>query len=133
MSSYDDVMACAVCGRVLSHHEGRGYAHSLQDLKEEDHPAVPVPAGSVPVRGRCDFCNVDHPVWAVPARTFSLIPGHSFAGGWAACGSCVEYVKSGDWDGLASHAAADPEQVPLLRILYQMLGQNVTGEPAPLR
>lgn len=125
-------MVCAVCGRVLDHHSGVGYAHTLQDRAKEDHPAVPVPAGEVPLRGRCDFCNRDNPTWSLPAKSFSPFPGHMMDGDWAACDTCVEHIGRRDWGTLARKVARRPQDIPALNHLYRLLSSNITGDPTRL-
>lgn len=132
MTNSTEIHACAVCGRVLDHHSNLGWAHTLQDRRKEDHVAVPVPASALQIRGRCDFCNADDPTWAVPCRTFTVIPGHPLQGDWAACDTCVTYVNQGDWDGLSRHAAPSPDHVGILQVLYVALAANITGRPTPI-
>lgn len=103
-----EIRVCAVCHRVLDHAEGKGWMHTMQDRHPEDHPAVPVPEGQVPIKGRCDFCNTDEPTWRVPVATFPM-PGpggerHYSQGDWAACDLCGELVARNRWDALLSRA-----------------------------
>lgn len=93
---------------------------------------MPVLASEVPYIGRCDFCNVDHPTWRVPASSFQVAPGHGSDGDWAACDSCVELVKVRNWSVLARRAAPAPHLVPALQVLYGTLEQHLLGEPVPL-
>jgi len=107
-------MACAVCGRVLDEHEGKGFTHTI-DLLDADHPAVPVPDTEVEVNEKCDFCFADDTVWMLPASDFNLPPVriqvyasvsleiedeslrlHSL-GNWGACDPCGQLILAEQW------------------------------------
>lgn len=132
---------CAVCGRVLDYADGQGWMHSLQDQRSEDHPAVPVPFDSVPMRGRCDFCNLDYPTMIIPARNFEIMPGHMSNGDWGACDICCALIEGNRWNRLIDRAvqttnSAGPMTQDQLRQslahLYKALRKNITGSPKPL-
>lgn len=139
--SRDLIMMCAVCGRVLDHDSDLGWSHSLQDRIAEDHPAVPVPQGEVPIIGRCDFCNTDYPTMVVPARSFVVIGRNMSDGDWAACTVCGKLIARNAWIALiervirlSSNGALIPRAVlrQSLVTLYAKLRNNITGPPQPL-
>lgn len=130
----DQSLVCAVCARVLTDHPLLGWVHGLQD-SPADHPSIPATRDEIHTRSRCDFCNVEDPVWVVPVASFVALPGHGSDGDWAACDTCVAFVRTDDWPGLARHAAlrlstperkADPAA---LRHIYQELRANLRGKP----
>lgn len=127
-------LVCAVCARVLTDHPLLGWVHGLQD-SPSDHPPVPASRDVIHTRGRCDFCNAEDPAWVVPADSFVALPGHGSDGDWAACESCVAFVRKDDWAGLARHAAlrlSTPERKAdhvVLRRLYRELRDNLRGKP----
>jgi hypothetical protein len=100
-------MVCAVCALPLDALVLPGkpeeYIH-IQDI-DLDHPAVPVPAGDVRTRLRCDFCNGEPAVWRIVADDFPMPQpqsgGHS-VGDWAACAECGKLIGRDRWIGLAS-------------------------------
>ncbi len=145
---------CAVCGRVLDRWtDGDGnnerWEHSTQDLKQFDHPAVPVGKHEIKPNYRCDFCNLDVSTHTVPASSFTVMitpEQHSVSeGNWSACPTCVELVCSGSWDELVERAlttspamrgmANSSETKAVLRVylglMYGVLCEHMLGEPFP--
>lgn len=97
---------CAVCGRVLDYVSGAGWRHTLTDLENEDHPAVPVALTDIAPVFRCDFCSVDDPAWSIPVESFEVSPGHGSDADWAACDVCVQFVRRRSWRQLADRASS---------------------------
>src|SRR4051794_33774358 len=97
--------ACAVCGHVLDFVTPQGWAHPAW-LVPEDHLAVAVDPSEIAVRGKCDFCFADDPMWILPTRSFETTEGYSSAGDWAACDDCTAFIMSNDWVGLARRAVS---------------------------
>lgn len=148
-SNDPEARACAVCARVLDRVVApdrvttTGYKHSDADLPE-DHPAVPVPYAAVNLRGRCDFCFVEHPTWQIPARRFDYdsIPDAGSADNWAACDTCAGYIAADRWTALRRYVLARyvsgeapsknmtiAELDTALGRLWRQLRQNITGAP----
>jgi hypothetical protein len=58
--------------------------------------------------GICDFCGEPNPHWLIPAVdseigtiiTEERSETHMSEGNWAACNTCVEFVRKGDRKGL---------------------------------
>lgn len=143
--SNEDIMICAICGRVLDrfveHGTGRvAFQHTIQDSSPEDHPAIPIPDPEMQKQkiGRCDFCNADFPKWGIPAREFEMpgLPGHFSDGDWAACDTCRILIEKNRWDTLARRAVENHQGNPLvtkevikanLVTMYNRLRKNITG------
>lgn len=142
-------MVCGVCGRTLDvitydRDDEARYRHTMQDMQGgEDHPAVPVEAGTIAERGRCDFCNVDEPTMVVPVESFEYrhLPGHNSLGDWAACDECARLIGMGYWNLLIKRVLAIdpmPTRMPpgvhraVLVELYNELGPHITGKPRPI-
>jgi len=132
-------LVCAVCARVLDRHPS-GWAHAAAD-RPEDHPAVPVAAGEVEVRGRCDFCSADDPVAELPATTFLVGAIGGSVGAWAACRRCAALIRAGDWAGLEQravdaqemlHGPLGPETRAMISGLYSRLRAHVVGPLRPM-
>lgn len=132
---------CERCGRVLDHHEGIGFVHTVGDAGM-DHDPVPVPVSeAVVVVGRCDFCYADWPAWVVPAGEFEVMPGHMSSGDWAACDGCAALINSNQWSALIRRAQqswqirhGEPMAPPVadgLPRLYRLLRKHITGGLRP--
>lgn len=161
-----EAMICAVCGRVLdaaaevdsSRPDGSGdrivgWMHGFVDQlgpdgTGEDHPAVPVRPGEVPVRGRCDFCNADDPIVALSVEAF-VMPRHGMPGGpehasaedWAACKDCAVLLAGERWNDLIRRVRSEqrrrgivnpPEVFVQLAELYRQIALHTTGPLKPL-
>lgn len=137
----EDFRACAICGRMLSHHttlagKSIGWEHGAQE-QPEDHPAVPVSLDQIELLGRCDFCNVDFPAWEVPARDFELpLPGQRSCGAWSACDTCADLLRRDRWAELLDRCARlgaerNGMSVQVVRALvgplFRRLRKNITG------
>lgn len=139
-----EARVCGVCGRVLSYWEGRGWMHAFCDLRDEDHPAVPVQPEDIEFIGRCDFCQADHPTFVVPCRPFELeiLPQHGSTADWAACEVCARLVDAGHWAKLRRRAIrafervagepVQPEVEHAIKLLYAQLRENIEGSSRPL-
>lgn len=151
--SNEQIMVCAVCGRVLDRFEDDengqvSFQHTLQDSGPdgEDHPAIPIPDREMNQEqkiGRCDFCNTDYPTWGIPARAFPMpdLPGHFSDGDWAACEFCKTLIVKNHWDTLTRRATENyrsnmpvPKEIlrAKLAMMYNRLRKNINGEPYPL-
>lgn len=156
-----EVMVCAVCGRPLntvmsvdtslpdgSGNRLVGWRHGMQELEGEDHPAIPVRQGQVPLRGRCDFCNAEDPIVSLPVANF-IMPGPQEPGGgqpasagdWAACKDCAVLVARHDWQALIRRVRAEqrkrgtinpPEVYAALAGLYREIEMHIAGPLRPL-
>lgn len=153
-------MVCAVCGRVLDEHEDseglRGFAHPVDLLATEDHPAVPVEDTEVHVNEKCDFCFADRTEWLLPAAEFVLPPlrfdlsgdgtlgieDDSMAlrsqGDWGACDPCGQLILANAWpkilrrvrDRWPSVHSGNPMDEDMYLSTYHLfnaLRQNITG------
>lgn len=153
----EQTCVCAVCGRVLdivvsydadapNSSQGTvvGYRHGQSDRESTDHPAVPVREGRVPTRGRCDFCNAEDPIVALPVGDF-IMPGgggnNASAGDWAACHHCAPLIAADRWGDLIKRVRAEqrargvkhPAQVYVaLAELYREIALHTTGKLKPL-
>ncbi len=138
-------MICAVCGRPLDTYRDYdtqevSYAHT-RPLERDDHVAVPVPVGQVPVVARCDFCDASDPSYVVVANSFVLpelghvagvgtVDQHSH-GNWAACAACAKLVERGAWGQLVTRvkqtAPAELRSTPrrVYLAMYEALAPNV--------
>lgn len=146
--------ACAVCGRVLSHIFGSGWVHGPAPkftAEGADHPAVPVPADQIHVRGRCDLCGGE-PVVAVAhaapitiagvTHNDEMTPLAGYDSDWGCCAVCARLVKKNQWDRLLKRcvnaiAASDDtpitaDLVEVLRTFQRALRANLQGPPVPL-
>ncbi len=118
----DDLRICAVCGRPLDTYTPPGggeprWMHTLSQLLDEDHPAVPVRPGEVPTVGRCDFCGEPGPQFELPAGDFiveaavelvvdGFLADQASRGNWSACPPCAELVAADRWGALVRRCAA---------------------------
>ena len=136
-------MVCAVCGRTLDVVVGYGWRHTMMDAANADHPAVPVPAGSIAERPRCDFCSEDNVIAILPVASFQLpdVDGHGSDGDWALCQTCNALVVAGNWELLLQRAVSVFVTLPgpvrqnveaSMRLLHQTIRANVIGPPQPL-
>lgn len=134
-------MMCAACKRVLERKTLMGtvsWQHPTDMLRTEDHPAIPVPLDEETVEEKCDVCFTDHPQWVLPARDFQAHPALPIStSNWALCDVCAALVKGDRWEALyeravenyeARHGAMLPEGHAIIRTMYAMLRENVTGE-----
>jgi hypothetical protein len=158
ISEGEEVIGCAVCGRVLNAwvpvladgtvlDSQTDYRHGLAELPE-DHLPVPVPYGDLGQnqRGKCDFCAAEDPGWVVPVRTFTVDygpgvdrPDDLSVANWAACDTCVRYIRKDRWDWLAEHVgqqigaqfslATRDEVLARIARLHQQVRQNMRGKP----
>ncbi|MGH3985857.1 MAG: hypothetical protein ACRDTZ_00875 [Pseudonocardiaceae bacterium] len=139
------IMICQTCGRVLAAktfaEQTVVYQHTFQDSL--DHDARPTPMPPDYEGGRCDFCNLDHPSFTVPARSF-VTPntGYGSRGDWAACATCATLIQRNQWTTLITRVVALAErdhgrEVPTLRTelggLYRRLRTNITGALRPVQ
>lgn len=134
-------MACAVCGRVLSHYPGLGWGHTVNDELSgaADHLAVPVDVDDTDTRLRCDFCSAEDPGWILPASAYELGFGHWNEGDWAACGECARLLERNQWNRLVERAWAahvqrqgpTPGGEAALRATYRQLRKHITGAVHP--
>lgn len=148
-------LICAVCGRVLF--EARtddgdliGWMHANADLVDEDHPAVPVRRGTVPTRGRCDFCNGDEQIVILPVEPFEIpvppelaarIPRQMSGDEWAACKDCAVFVAKRDWYRLLlrvrreQQARGDrhpPVVYEQMMAMFRAIDEHITGPLRPI-
>lgn len=98
---------CGVCHHILTPVEQAGgllWAHGLN----ADHEPVPVPVQDPELK--CDFCSAPDPTWQAECTPFLtstnvVVPGVDFDqqddGLWAACDTCADYIRRGDWQRLA--------------------------------
>jgi hypothetical protein len=141
---------CAVCARVLNHHEVDGWQHTRQD--PDDHPVVPVIDGEVQVRGRCDFCSAEPPVSFVVSEPIKMIavadddeplPVTRSDSTWACCAVCDRLIRKGRWtqvserslrsmSALQGGAMVPAEVATTLRQLHQVVAANMVGQPIRL-
>ena len=140
--SPSEVHVCLTCRRVLDLDEVTGYQHTMQDA-DADHEAQPVPYSEMfDVLGRCDFCNVDHPDFVLPARDFMVAPGHVNQGDWAACMACADLIGKDQWTALArrvvtltlqQHPDRQRHEVEIgVGRVYRLLRKNIIGSLRPL-
>lgn len=97
--------ACAVCGHVLNRYTssfGETWVHVLEE--DNDHPAVPVPSGSIRTIILCDFCLVEGARWVLPVENYSIEPGGQNVGDRQSCDACAALLERRDWDGLTRRA-----------------------------
>jgi hypothetical protein len=132
---------CAVCGISLDQVGGQWF-HIRELVGKSDHVAVPVDYDPAQVRAMCDFCYLEIPrddIWTVLAQDFQIpIIGTMSAGNWAACSTCVGYVRLGAWSALVDHAGTEytrrnggnPTEIKMwLTALYERLSKNLTDPP----
>lgn len=136
------VHVCRKCLRVLDESSTSGFQHTMQDM-DADHAPDPAPYHSVmEVRGRCDFCNRDHPDFVLPVRDYVVAPGHVNQGDWAACKGCAALIEKDQWSALVRRVVAiametKPEserkavEVGVPRA-YRMLRKHIIGSLKPL-
>jgi hypothetical protein len=96
--------ACAVCGHVLNQYTGsfgETWVHALEE--DKDHPAVPVPSGSIRTISLCDFCLAPDASWVLPVEDYR-VPGGENVGDWSCCAGCASFLERGDWAGLTQRA-----------------------------
>lgn len=128
--------ACAVCGHVLNHYTGsfgETWVHALEE--DKDHPAVPVPSGSIRTISLCDFCLAPDASWVLPVEDYRIDPGGENVGDWQSCAGCAALLERGDWDALtqrAMDAARDRGQIEgaelaVFEAMYRQLREHVTG------
>ncbi len=101
----------------------------------------------VQVRGRCDFCFADNPVWVVPAKEIRYeIPALDSGGGmdsdWAACDPCGQLIMKDRWNALLDRVQGSWERRNFesmtetmqaeLRKLYRLLRKSITGSLRPI-
>lgn len=105
MSNPRRLRVCAVCGHGLNiigpPGEEVGYVHSPGH--GDDHVAVPVEPGDVPMRPVCDMCNtVTHPneVYTWPCRDFVMANGSANEGDWCLCPGCHVLAVNERWEEL---------------------------------
>ncbi len=134
--------ACAVCGHVLNQYTGafgETWVHAL--TQDQDHPAVPVPSGSIRTISLCDFCLAPDASWVLPVEDFTIdsvwedIPAHANVGDWQSCAGCAALLERGDWDGLSQRALTaaldrgqiDGAELAVFKELYSQLREHITG------
>lgn len=128
--------ACAVCGHVLNQYTGsfgETWVHALEE--DKDHPAVPVPSGSIRTISLCDFCLAPDASWVLPVENYSIDPGGENVGDWQCCAACAALLERGDWDGLSQRAltaALDRGQIEGAELavfteMYSLLREHITG------
>jgi len=140
---------CLVCGRILTHVEGGGWTHGLQD-EPADHPAIPVIPTEVPgqLRARCDFCSDEDPPYVIPAESFDIdlvgLPVEAAQGShgdWAACERCAALVDAGRWADVlrASVRGWESRNGPMhpaikayIARLHRQLSKHITGGSRPV-
>lgn len=136
------VHVCRTCKRVLDEDSRLGFRHTVQDAST-DHEADPVPyAEMFDVKGRCDFCNLDHPDFVLPVRDYLVAPGHMNQGDWAACTPCAALIERDQWSALIRrvvtltlehHPERDSREVEVgVNRVYRLLRKNIAGSLRPL-
>lgn len=128
--------ACAVCGHVLNQHTsafGKTWVHALDE--DKDHPAVPVPSGSIHTIRLCDFCLAPDASWVLPVEDYFVGVEGQNVGDWQSCAGCAVFLERSDWDGLTQRAftaALDRGQIEgaelaVFQQMYSQLREHVTG------
>lgn len=141
---------CAVCARVLSHHEVDGWQHALQDT--DDHPVVPVLPDEVHTRTRCDFCSSEPTISFIVAEPIDMIAvaddDEQVAvsrsdSTWACCAVCDRLIRKRRWAEVSERslramsaqqggAMVSAEVATTLRQLHQVIAANMVGQPIRL-
>lgn len=132
----DPRYACAVCYRVLDHVAGAGWCHTQLDRKDEDHPAVPVPADEITVHARCDFCSTDgvtHELVSVRigSKVFggAPVPASTYDEKWACCPACATDILHDEWGAVLERslqlAPAELRHSPEVRAAVKALHDAV--------
>lgn len=128
--------ACAVCGHVLNHYTGafgETWVHALEE--DKDHPAVPVPSGSIHTIRLCDFCLAPDAAWVLPVEDYRSSLESQNVGDWQCCAGCAACLEQGDWDGLTRRALTaaldrgqiDGAELAVFEAMYSQLRKHVTG------
>lgn len=128
--------ACAVCGHVLNRYTGafgETWVHALEE--DKDHPAVPVPSGSIRTISLCDFCLAPDAAWVLPVEDYTVGAGGQNVGDWQCCADCAALLERSDWDGLTQRALAaalgrrQTHRVDLavIEAMYSQLREHITG------
>lgn len=141
---------CAVCARVLNHHEVNGWQHALQD--PDDHPVVPVLPGEVQCRSRCDLCSAEPTVSFIVSEPIELVAvaddDEQLAvsrsdSTWACCAVCDRLIRKRRWAEVSERslramsaqqggAMVPAEVATTLRQLHQVIAANMVGQPIRL-
>jgi hypothetical protein len=125
-----------VCGHVLNQYTGafgETWVHALEE--DQDHPAVPVPSGSVRTISLCDFCLAPDAAWVLPVEDYRASPESQSVGDWQCCAGCAALLERGDWDGLThravaavrSHGETDGVEPEIFEAMYSQLRKHITG------
>lgn len=95
---------CAVCGHGLNLLEAPGGVVWLHSPGHgDDHKAVPVEPGQVPMHPICDMCGAPtsvNEVYTWPCRNFTMPNGNANAGDWCLCPGCHALAVNGRWEEL---------------------------------
>jgi hypothetical protein len=141
---------CAVCARVLNYHEVDGWQHTRQD--PDDHPVVPVLAGEVQTRSRCDFCSSEPTISFVVSEPIKMVavadddeqlPVSRSDSTWACCAVCDRLIRKHRWTQVSERslrsmsaqqggAMVSAEVAAALRQLHRVVAANVVGQPVRL-
>lgn len=100
-----ELRVCAVCGHGLNILGGpgqEGYLHSPGH--GDDHIAVPVEPGQVPMNPICDMCNNPtsvNEVYTWPCADYVMPNGSANEGDWCLCSGCHALAINGRWEDLS--------------------------------
>jgi hypothetical protein len=128
--------ACAVCGHVLNQYTGsfgETWIHALEE--DKDHPAVPVPSGSIRTISLCDFCLEPDAAWVLPVEDYRAGPESESVGDWQCCAGCAALLERGDWEELSRRALTairdrgqiEGAELAVFWEMYRQLREHITG------